>query len=328
MVCKFFAPFAVVFVDEAQDTNPVSASILRKSGKPLLLVGDSYQQMYAFRGAVDTLDKTEGEAVYLSQSFRFGSAIADVANSILRTHPNGGPKMPVRGTDRVVSDVVVLGSSDDDYELPPVTPGQPFAVLCRSNVGVLAEAIALTRAGHRVHIVGGLRESVDELRHATALFEGRTKDIPEHHALAKFGSWAEFVDASVGDEAAEKLIEAVKSGLLKDLINLEKLHDKQPGKETAAVIATSHKAKGLEWDSVMLGDDWATTYGMNKKYNKACEAEAAGAVGEVRQAIESWHCYYVAVTRAKKRLYVPFRQRDIAPASAAERASRAWWRDR
>ena len=50
-----------------------------------ILVGDPHQQIYSFRGAVNALDSLQPtHTFYLTQSFRFGPEIAQVANSCLK----------------------------------------------------------------------------------------------------------------------------------------------------------------------------------------------------------------------------------------------------
>nr|WP_249816408.1 UvrD-helicase domain-containing protein [Bradyrhizobium sp. 180] len=41
-----------ILLDEAQDTNPVVLDVLRKQPAQMVYVGDKYQQIYEWRGAV------------------------------------------------------------------------------------------------------------------------------------------------------------------------------------------------------------------------------------------------------------------------------------
>ena len=47
--------YNVLLLDEAQDINPAMLDVCLKQFKPKLVVGDSHQQIYRFRGAVDAL---------------------------------------------------------------------------------------------------------------------------------------------------------------------------------------------------------------------------------------------------------------------------------
>ncbi|MFD8741411.1 UvrD-helicase domain-containing protein, partial [Streptomyces sp. NPDC059618] len=78
-------PTDVVLLAEAQDTNDVlSAVLLAQEHAQRIAVGDSAQQIYSWRGANDALAKFVNELgcpeLTLSQSFRFGPAIAARAN--------------------------------------------------------------------------------------------------------------------------------------------------------------------------------------------------------------------------------------------------------
>lgn len=78
--------YDILMVDEAQDTSDVQLSVLQNQvgHSSILLVGDTHQQIYSFRGAVDAMQKIPvSKTFYLSTSFRFGYEIAAAANNIL-----------------------------------------------------------------------------------------------------------------------------------------------------------------------------------------------------------------------------------------------------
>jgi hypothetical protein len=78
-----------IMLDEAQDTNPVTFDILeqqRRNGARILVCGDPFQQIYSWRGAKNAMEfepVASSETLYLTQSFRFGTEVARVANSLL-----------------------------------------------------------------------------------------------------------------------------------------------------------------------------------------------------------------------------------------------------
>ncbi|NXB34408.1 FBH1 helicase, partial [Eulacestoma nigropectus] len=76
--------YDAIFVDEAQDCTPAIVDIVQSQKCGKILVGDPHQQIYTFRGAVNTLYSVPHTHVYyLTQSFRFGPEIAYVGATIL-----------------------------------------------------------------------------------------------------------------------------------------------------------------------------------------------------------------------------------------------------
>src|SRR5215216_5677207 len=79
-------PADYVLLDEAQDANPVVAAIVdRQAHAQRILVGDRCQAIYGWRGAIDAMSRFHADhRLCLSQSFRFGPAIASEANKWLQ----------------------------------------------------------------------------------------------------------------------------------------------------------------------------------------------------------------------------------------------------
>ncbi|NWH44185.1 FBH1 helicase, partial [Fregata magnificens] len=76
--------YDAIFVDEAQDCTPAIMDIVLSQTCGIILVGDPHQQIYTFRGAVNTFYSVPHTHVYyLTQSFRFGPEIAYVGATIL-----------------------------------------------------------------------------------------------------------------------------------------------------------------------------------------------------------------------------------------------------
>lgn len=79
-------PLDVFMFDEAQDVNPVLAKVLadNAANMPIIMVGDSRQAIYGFRGAMDALEKTQATfRLPLTRSFRYGEVPAYLANVVL-----------------------------------------------------------------------------------------------------------------------------------------------------------------------------------------------------------------------------------------------------
>src|SRR5260221_11265669 len=104
----------------------------------LISVGDPAQQIYAWRGAIDAMDAFDGHQLTLSQSFRFGPAIADEANKWLELL---GSDLVIRGTDSVPS---AIGECE-----------WPEAVLCPTKGGAMAQGIKAIPGGQEDPVGGG-----------------------------------------------------------------------------------------------------------------------------------------------------------------------------
>jgi hypothetical protein len=129
-----------LLLDEAQDTNPVLEEVFtrQRDHAQLVMVGDSAQAIYGWRGAKDVMTDFKGTALTLSRSFRFGPALAEEANRWLAL-----VDAPIRltGTDAIPTRIGPLE--------------QPDAILCRTNVGTVVEIMNLLPTGRCVALAGG-----------------------------------------------------------------------------------------------------------------------------------------------------------------------------
>ncbi|MEV6928445.1 UvrD-helicase domain-containing protein [Dactylosporangium sp. NPDC051485] len=274
-------PYDVIFFDEAQDINPVLRRLIQDQPAQTIVVGDSNQAIYGFRGAVDALhDWPADTELPLTQSWRFGPAVAEVGNQFLT----------LLGSRWRLSGNPALDSSIGDIELPD-------AVLARTNAGAVAAVADAFDAGRRVALVGGGKAIEDIAKAAQDLQAGRPTAHPE---LARFTSWNEvraYVDDAETDAAslrafvtlvdrrgAEPLLQMVR-----DLINENETGtDGQPAYDV--IVSTAHKAKGREWDRVRIGSDFPQPQ-TNQQTGKTSVPNA-----------EQLRLAYVTVTRARHQL--------------------------
>jgi superfamily I DNA/RNA helicase len=268
-----------LLLDEAQDTNPVVEQIFlnQREHAQLVVVGDSAQAIYQWRGAKDIMTGFDGTQLTLSQSFRFGPDLAREANRWLHL-----VDAPIRLT----------GAPAVATELGPVP--QPDAVLCRTNVGAMAQVMGLMSAGQRVALVGG-GDSLQALALAARdLKEGRRTHHPE---LILFPCWGDLQDYAAHDPAGHDL---------QPLVNLVDTHGADailtavaqlaPEPQAQVTVSTAHKAKGREWPRVLIADDFARPKDLGPDVPTGTPASPDPIDdGEARLA-------YVAVTRTRRRL--------------------------
>jgi hypothetical protein len=276
--------FDYLLLDEAQDLNPVLISLVQKAKIPALVVGDPYQSIYAFRGAVNAMSAFDGAELPLSQSWRFGPAIAVLANKILR-HSSRPPRVALRGNPARETNVRLYKG-----KAPPDT-----AILARTNARLFSSLVKLDRP---FHLVGGFADVVRQVGSAHALARGRTHEV--HDAgVARFTSWHAFEDAAYkGNGEARRLrdIVALHGDDLPDLLKrLTALH-RESEDEASIVVSTAHKAKGREWRNVVVLDDFEPP-AVHAKRRKAQPKRADDADQEI-------NLLYVACTRATDTLWL------------------------
>ncbi|MFI9025889.1 UvrD-helicase domain-containing protein [Streptomyces sp. NPDC053560] len=267
-----------LLLDEAQDTNPVVEQVFnaQRSHAQLVLVGDSAQAIYGWRGARDVMTGFRGRQLTLSRSFRFGPALAAEANRWLAI-----VDAPVRLT----------GSRLLDTELAPAPLSD--AVLCRSNAGAMAEVMRLLSEGRRVALTGGGETLTALARAAHDLQGGRRTAHPE---LMLFPSWEELREYAASDPSGRDLLPLVElldehsaDSVLRALRCLS-------SEETAEImVSTAHRAKGREWPSVRIADDFTEPEELEDTDEHGEPLPGPIDLAEARLA-------YVAVTRARKRL--------------------------
>ena len=76
-------PYSLILVDEAQDITECVMDIILEQNAACIFIGDTYQQIYGWNGAVDSLDKLEkagADVHYLTQSFRCPDPVAEISD--------------------------------------------------------------------------------------------------------------------------------------------------------------------------------------------------------------------------------------------------------
>lgn len=288
MECDF------VMTDEAQDLSPVMASIVAQQvHAQRIFVGDSQQSIYGWRGAVNAMEAVAADKrAFLTQSFRFGPAVAGVANLIL---DELNAELRLTGLASIPSTVGLitdLGAEPSD------------AILCRSNARAVATVLEYQRRGFQPYLMGGGGEVARFAEAAAQLMAGERTRHPE---LACFDSWTEVLDYVAFDPSGDelglnvRLVEDYGTQPIIDALGQRNM----PASEANAdlVVSTAHKSKGREWDRVQIAGDFQTREGEDI-------------------APEEWRLMYVACTRAKMVLDVadaaPIRDLVAAAAKAAK----------
>jgi superfamily I DNA/RNA helicase len=206
-----------------------------------------------------------GQRLTLSQSFRFGPAVADEANKWLRLL---SASLQLRGFDRTPSRVMVLGTEAD-------------AVLCRTNAEAVTQVIAAMADGRRAALVGGGGEIKAMAEAAVSLKEGRGTSHPELFLFKTWGELQEYVEWDPSGSDLKVFVNLIDTyGPEAVIATMDRLSDER---SADLIVSTAHKAKGREWDRVRIATDFHEPRSDDEKGVPRAEAMLA----------------YVAVTRAR-----------------------------
>lgn len=268
-------PADYIMLDEAQDTNPVVLDVLKNQSAQIIYVGDKYQQIYEWRGAVNAMEEAPApHTAHLTTSFRFGGEVAWAANRVLLML---GERRPL------------TGNPDRNSRIRNIQDG---TVLARTNATTITACIEALDEGKRPHLVGGTDELIAMLRGVQDLKQGRPSSVPDFFGFENWQQVVEFVNSGEGEELLTfvNLVEARGEAQL--LWALNRVVDED---DADVIVSTAHKAKGREWSNVRLMDDFLKSLPLKDENRRPTQSVDPA---ELR-------LLYVALTRAKDFMSIP-----------------------
>lgn len=269
--------YGYILFDECQDANPVIIDIILNQVCQKICVGDEHQQIYAWRGAVNSYDQFNGEAYHLSQSFRFGSQIAALASCILLLKKE---KIRLKGCDDIQSRIT--------QEKPKY-----HTHLSRTNAGLITRLIDNIKK--KLYVVGGTSEVLELAKSGFALYKDNHNDV-KHNKIRGFKNWASLTKFKDDFEDPDitflvKMIDKYGDHFDEVIDQIENAKY-VPEKDADIILSTIHKAKGREWDHVCIGDDFT----LFKQEHSMMDL--------VKLYVEEFNLLYVGITRAKYKLHL------------------------
>lgn len=267
-----------IMLDEAQDTNPVVLDVLQKQKTQMVYVGDKYQQIYEWRGAINAMERIATDhATNLTTSFRFGEAIADGASKVLSL---------------LGEHVRLTGNPNIKSRIGPVDSG---TILARTNSSTITAVIESLDLEKHPHLVGGNTETMELLRGVRDLKNDEPSIVPDFFGFANWNEVVEFAKSGEGQhlQTFVNLVETRGENQLMWALNRTVDEDR-----SNVIISTAHKAKGREWRYVRLMDDFLKS--QLKKDNDPKKFASTGGFDPAELRL-----FYVAMTRAKEAVEVP-----------------------
>jgi superfamily I DNA/RNA helicase len=284
--------FDFIFVDEAQDANPIQRAMLRKlmkKGSRMVAVGDPAQAIYGFRGADSQSlkiiqDEFQAVTLPLTVSYRCPQAVVNFAHQWVK-HIEAAPGAPE-------GKVELLEKWDPANTFKPED-----LIVCRTTAPIIGLAFSMIKRRIPARVMG--REIGEQMKslvkkmgahdiEALLMLLGQWRDREVEKAKAKL---QESLAANIQDrfEALEYLIQTLEENN-RTIANLNATIDSLFADGVGKVLLSSiHKAKGLEAKRVF----WLNS--------SDCPAKWAR---QPRQQEQERNLCYVAVTRAQEELYL------------------------
>lgn len=280
--------FDALIIDEGQDSNPCIKSIIKSQKKmQMYLVQDHFQQLYRYRGAINLAKESDFskkyDEFYLTESFRFHQGIADYGNRFLKQL---GCNKELKGNCEFISNAILKDVNEVD-------PNLETAVLSRKVIGTLENALDYHSENKKICWIGGVNNyPFDDIFDVINLKNGNLDKIKNKEVSKTFSSYGQYKSAAKksndsdmkrivsilnrhGDDLEKKLFEIKQCAVTK--------------KEKAdIIIGTAHRSKGLEFDLVILSDDFPNA------------SNISGMSEDDR--FDELRLLYVASTRAKRYL--------------------------
>lgn len=294
-----FPRYEWVFIDEAQDINPVQREMVQRALAPtghLIAVGDPNQAIYGFRGAdCESMQRIQEEMsavkLPLSICYRCDREIIREAQTVvpeIEWHDERGEGLVTHG---------LKGSRAE--KLARFTPDA--VILCPRNAPLVSAAFGLIRNKIACHMIGrdfadGLVKLLEKLEASTAAdAEKKLEAHLEMEIVRLFDKEAQrqvledkaatlrvFLEEAPANEPADKIIRTIES-----------LFDENA--EGMLTLCSIHKSKGGEWPRVFLMD------------SDVLGATTVSSLGTIRE-LQRWeiqqrrNLLYVAITRAEHEL--------------------------
>jgi DNA helicase-2/ATP-dependent DNA helicase PcrA len=302
--------FRHLFVDEAQDLNPLQFAVLDqiRDGRPdICLVGDHRQAIYGWNGAdpstlLDVEERFPGVTVVaLTGNYRCSPQIvgtgaaalmaAGIADDTESKRPEGRRPTFVAAEDDLDEAAQVAARVRD---LVQRHGNREVAVLARTNEQLDTLGKALVAAD--LPIIRSVGASPLE-RAVTEAARSRTRDqLAEWAETVWTGGASDPMRRRVAEEA-DRFLSSNESGGFRAWIEAHQpFDDMEPDDEGAVSLLTFHAAKGREWEAVLVT---GVEVGLVPH----------SSANSVAQRTEEARLLYVAITRASDELVLTWADR-------------------
>lgn len=258
----------LILVDECQDLDPLILNIIKRQSAQKVWVGDKYQQIYTWRGAINALDAIGDIPEYtLTQTFRVPKKLLYLPNMILS----------YKGEEK---QIVSSANREDDEE-------NSQSIIARTNKELINIGSKLSEDNITYRWMNGstvLKEMEVALLKVQKTIENSGKSINSFD-FNNVNSFTECLE-SIEEESlmASLFFLSAHDYNFSDCYRKISLCFKNIDESSPIELITGHQSKGKEWDTVYIASDF---------FRSLEKAE------DIEEFNELSNLLYVAVTRCK-----------------------------
>jgi superfamily I DNA/RNA helicase len=303
-----FPRYDVVFGDECQDYNRAQQEMIKRMSDKFVMVGDRYQAIYGFAGAdmqsiPNMIDGFEAVEMPLDVNYRCPKSVVKVAQGIV------GQLRP-DGTHTIIN--AWEGATDGEVKTIPVnqffdTVQIGDFVMCRKNAPLVGPCFELLKRGVKSSLKGkDISQQIIELFNKICKKSQSIEDCVdlidsyrerESAKITKRFKESAASQIEVLDNKIDTLLEFVnRAKEVSEIIPMIEGIFKESSGDGEVALGSCHYSKGLEFDRcfILEWDDFGTMY----KNSTASDME------------QRRNLRYIAVTRAKKALFLVNKKED------------------
>lgn len=316
--------YSAIFVDEAQDSDAIIYDLIKRSNHKAVFVGDTFQNIYGFRGTYNVFDDLEKESLQdtnflqLNESFRYGKAIAKLSTMIPMTLKHNNLNLLIDTEGKKENDYIhnqslnlnqiqkilknIIITNENEKKLKKESMNQN-AIICRSNkraFEIYSELKNNPLLKNNVKIESGLKAKTKDFvnKGGNAIEDESIKEN-----IKKILNKEEFTfdDIVNNNEVCTLLSNTEYSFILK--CKDEKLKEAMIQKSTgyeAITIITVHGSKGLEYNNVFIADDYIKN---ELSTNQFFDIDEMNISENQNISNDEINIIYTAITRAKNNLF-------------------------
>jgi superfamily I DNA/RNA helicase len=279
-------PYDLILVDEAQDISDVMIGIVENQTCRRIYVGDSFQQIYTFRFASNALNKIDLPSYELTKSFRFGDNYAKILQNNLNSlySLNSSKLLKITGLDKITQ----IGKNHIDFN-------KPFCVIARSTFGLVQQLVYFIHDKKKIYFEGGYNSYsfMNQTVYSIFYLKQKKNDKITIDEIKDFDTISE-LEQFAKDTKNQDYLNIIKfintyGDNIFDINKKIKEHLVSDKNQADIIFTTTHKSKGLEYDQVIMADDFISKKEIANTKNKM----------SYQRVNEELNIYYVAATRAK-----------------------------